>query len=122
MERVHLAVIVGADRIAKPRAYKNPVCQNVGSSWIIASKKYNRFNFLHPSLTWILDGPYYNTTTCSKFNGSYFEYYVTTDRQDRHNIMCSIGDHDRKHPTGNYYSSSGGVITFTPYSTEDVLV
>ena len=42
--------------------------------------------------------PWYNTSICFKFCGSIFEYFITHDRADRYNIMCSLVAHDKIQP------------------------
>ena len=58
------------------------VFQNVGLSWIIQSNKKLRFDFEHHCPSWVLNGPWYDTTIFSLFHDWLFEYYVTTTRRD----------------------------------------
>ena len=41
-------------------------------------------------------GPWYNTSICSKLDGSLFEDFITHARNDRYNITCYIVAHDLK--------------------------
>ena len=37
--------------------------------------------------------PWYNTATCSRLHGSMFEYFITNERTNRYNLMCSLVAH-----------------------------
>ena len=84
------------------------VFHHVGLSWIIQSKQKLNFDFQLHCSSYIINGLWYNTTICSRLNISFFEDYVTTTRQDRYNLMCSIEAHEREHKTINDDASSGG--------------
>ena len=43
---------------------------------------------------WLNNGPWYNTSICSKLHGSRFEDFITQARTDRYNLMCSLVAHD----------------------------
>ena len=40
-------------------------------------------------------GPWCNKNICSKLYGTTFEGFITQDRTDIYNIMCSLFAHDR---------------------------
>ena len=42
--------------------------------------------------------PWYNTSICSKFHVSLFEYFITHARTNIYDLMCSIVEHDKKQP------------------------
>ena len=94
----------------------NMAFQHVSLSWIIQSNQELNFDFQYHCHSWILNGPWYNTMICSQFHCSSFEYYVTTGKRDRYNIMCSIEDHDIDFPTVNDDAISGGGRPLTPDS------
>ena len=98
------------------------VFRNVGLFCIIQpNQKLNFYSRTHfPS--WVINGQWYNTMICSLLNGSSFEDYVTSARQDKYNLMCSIEAHEVYHPTINYDSSSGGGRPLTFNSKKDVVV
>ena len=66
------------------------VFQNIGLFWIIQSNKNLSFDFQKQFPSWILNGPWYNTTICSQSHGWVFEDYFTTFKRDKYNTMCSI--------------------------------
>ena len=67
----------------------NIVLRYVGLSWIIKSNQKLNFNSQIQCSCWVINGPCYNTTTCSRFYGSFFEDYVTTAKSYRYNLMCA---------------------------------
>ena len=42
------------------------------------------------------EGPWYNTTICSRLHGSLFKHFITHARTGRYNLMCSVVAHDKK--------------------------
>ena len=46
-------------------------------------------------LDWLNRGPWYNKNICSKLHGIKFEDFITQDRTDQYNIMCSLVDNNR---------------------------
>ena len=96
--------------------------QHVVLTWIIQSNQKLNFDSHHHCYSWIINGPWYNTTICSRLHGFSFEYYYITGIQDRHNLMCSIEAHGRYHPTVNNDSISFVVIPLPYNSTKCSLV
>ena len=70
--------------------FKNAVFHHVCLSFTNESKNQPKFDFQHHYSSWILNGPWYTTTICSKLHGLYFEGDVTTAIKYRCSIMCSI--------------------------------
>ena len=64
----------------------NMVFQNVGLSCIIQSNQELSFYFQHHCPSWILNGPWYNTTIFSLLHGSSFKDYVTTSIKYIYNL------------------------------------
>ena len=87
------------------------VLQHDGLYWIIQSNQKLNFDFHLHCISWVLNVPWYDIKICPRLHGSLFEDYVTTDRRDRYNLMCSIEAHKRDHKTINDDASSGGGIT-----------
>ena len=50
---------------------------------------------IEKNLNWFDTGPRHNKNICSKLYGTTFEGFITQDRTDRYNIMCSLVAHDR---------------------------
>ena len=48
---------------------------------------------------WMTVVPWYNTCICKKLHGKVFEVFFRSSRTDRYNIMCSIGAHEKEHPS-----------------------
>ena len=69
-------------------------------------------NFIYFQLhftSWVMNCPWYETTICSLLHGFFFEYYVTTSKHDKYNLMCSIESHEKNHKHVNDQASNGGV-------------
>ena len=71
------------------------VFQRIGLFWIIKSNKNLHFDFQNHCTSWILNGPWYNTSICSQLHGLLFEDYFTTSKRDKYDIMCSIEAHGK---------------------------
>ena len=70
----------------------------MGLSRIIYSNKQMKYEIKENNPYWLNKGPWYNTTTCSKYNGTAFEYFMTNSRKDRYNLIYYITAHDMKQP------------------------
>ena len=46
---------------------------------------------------WMTGGTWYNTSICKKLHGNLFEGFIRNARNDRYNIMCSIGAHEKEY-------------------------
>ena len=71
------------------------VFPHVDLSFIVHSKQNLNFYFQHHCPSWILNGPWYNTTICPRLQTLLFGYSVTTNIHYRYNLMCSIEDNER---------------------------
>ena len=96
---------------------------HVGMSWIISSKKEMDYdNFTNSkSLEWFDTGTWYNKNICSKLHGITFEDFITQDRTDRYNIMCSLVAHDRLQENKTDNESSIGDRKIQNYATVKAL-
>ena len=100
----------------------NILLQHVGLYWIIQSNQNTNCEIQLHCIFWVLNVPWYNTKVCPGLHDSLFEDYVTTDRRDRYNLMCSIEAHERDHKTINDDASSGGGMPLPSKSKKDVLL
>ena len=78
----------------------NAILHHMGMSWIICSNNkilYEIEESIHPD--WLDNGPWYNTTICSKLHGKIFEDFIRDARTDRYRLMCYIIAHDKKQPS-----------------------
>ena len=69
----------------------NAILHHVIMSWIICfdrKMKYKIDKSNHPNC--LNKGPWYNTYICSKLHGRLFEDFITYERTDRYNLICSI--------------------------------
>ena len=74
----------------------NAMFHHVVMSWIIISNRemeyeMNKTNHQY----WLSKGSWYDTSICSKLHGSRFEDFITQERTNRYNLMCSLVAHDR---------------------------
>ena len=77
----------------------NPILHHVGVLGIISANdemKYEIDENNHQD--WLNKVPLYNTSICSIFYGSLFEYFITHARTDRYNLMCYLVAHDKIQP------------------------
>ena len=44
---------------------------------------------------WLTNGPWYNTSICTKLHRTVFEKYITNARSDIYNIICYIDAHEK---------------------------
>ena len=44
------------------------------------------------------NGPWYNTSICTKLHRTAFEKYIKNARTDRYNLVCFIDSHEKQHP------------------------
>ena len=71
------------------------VFQHIGLYLIIQPNKNLSFDFQKHCTSWILNGTWYNTMECPLLHGLVFEEFVTTDKHDKYNLMCSIEAHKK---------------------------
>ena len=69
----------------------NAILHHVGISWIISSSKELEYEMDENNhQDWLNRSPWYNTPISSKLHGSRFEDFITQERTDIYNIMCSL--------------------------------
>ena len=74
----------------------NEMLHHVGMSWIIRSNQEMEYELNETNhQDWLNKGTWYNKSICSRLHGSGFEDFITQERTDRYNIMCSLFDNDR---------------------------
>ena len=72
------------------------ILHHVGMSGIISSNdemKYEMDENNHQD--WLNKVTWYNTDICPRLHGSLFEYFITQERINRYNLMCSLVAHDK---------------------------
>ena len=69
---------------------------HVVMSWIIISNREMEYEMNETNnQDWSNKCTWYNRSICSKLHGSRFEDFITQERTDRYNLMCSLVAHDR---------------------------
>ena len=71
---------------------------------------------------WMTGGPWYNTYICKKLHGKVFEGFIRNSRTEKLSIMCSIGAHEKEHPSSCDYVSSGEGCPLPSNPTKKALV
>ena len=51
----------------------NTVLQHIGLSWIIESNQKFEYDIDKHNTYWLTNGPWYNTSICTKLHGTVFE-------------------------------------------------
>ena len=72
--------------------------QNVDLSSITKNKNNPKFNIEKNCGKFMQNCPLYNTKVCSQLGIHNFEYYFTTGRKDRYELLCDVDVYDRIHP------------------------
>ena len=57
-----------------------------------------KYEIKKKNLDWLNNGPWYNTTICSKLHGTAFEDFIINYGTDRYNLMCYITATGRQQP------------------------
>ena len=74
----------------------NEILHHVGMSWIISSSKERKYEIDENNHRyWLNKGTWYNASIYLKLYGITFEYFITHERTDRYNLMCSLVAHDK---------------------------
>ena len=76
----------------------NKILHRVGMSFIFETNQQLQYDTDKHKLDWITDGPWYNTSICTKFHGTVFEIYIRNSITDRYNLMCYFDSHEKQHP------------------------
>ena len=79
-----------------PKFVINAILHHVGISWIISSSNEVKYEIdKNDHQYWLNRVPWYNTDICPRLHGSLFEYFITQERTNRYNLMCSLVAHDK---------------------------
>ena len=74
----------------------NAIWHHVGMSWIISSNQEMEYEMDKNNHQYLLNkGPWYNTSIGLKLHGSKFEDFITQERTNIYNLMCSLVAHDK---------------------------
>ena len=95
--------------------------QHVSLSWIINTNNHVKFDIDHYYAKWTKHGKLYNTTVCSQLSGNKFEYYFTTGRKYRYELLSDVDAYEKMHPSGTEDKASGSGRTLPSASSIDVL-
>ena len=99
----------------------NKLLRHEGLSQIISSNKQVEYYIKENNPDWLNKGPWYNTSICSKLNGTVFEDYIRNARTYIYNSMCYITAHYKLLPTYVNDASSCGGISIPKNSTTSSL-
>ena len=71
---------------------------------------------------WIIDGPLYNPSICTKFHVTVFEIYIINAITDIYNLICSTDAINKQQPSSDDDSSSDGGNALPSDSTTELLI
>ena len=82
---------------------------HVSMSWINNSNREMQYEMNETNHQYLLRKcPWLNRSICSKLHGSTFEDFITQERTDLYNLICSLFSHDRLQLDNKDYESSIG--------------
>ena len=73
----------------------NKMLHHVSMLWIIETHEQLKYYTDEHNSEWMTGGTWYKTSICKKLHGNVFEGFIRNARTDRHNVMCSIDEHEK---------------------------
>ena len=72
---------------------------NIGMLWIIEIHEKLQYDMDKRNSDWMTGVPWHNISICKKLRGKVFEGFIINAGTNRYNIMCSIYEHEKEHPS-----------------------